>query len=86
MMGVVALIILAREYLAVGLVALIALIVAIEAGFRRRLRQFITSVTIALAVLATLIVLYEFFWSVVVIAVLLAGGYLMADNLRELWR
>ena len=86
MMGVVALIILAREYLAVGLVALIALIVAIEAGFRRRLRQFITSVTIALAVLATLIILYEFFWSVVVIAVLLAGGYLMADNLRELWR
>jgi hypothetical protein len=86
MVSLVALILFAQQYLVVGLAALVALVVFIEAGFRRRLRRFIGSVTIALAVAAALILAYEFFWLIVVLVVLFAGSYLVVENLRELWR
>ena len=38
----------------------------------------------ALAVVAALILLFEFFWEAVIIAVLVAGAYIMWENLREL--
>jgi hypothetical protein len=75
----------AREYLIFGLVMLISLFIFIEAGFRRHLTSLITSVTIGLATVAALILLYEFFWSIVIAGVLLAGGYILFENLRELW-
>jgi len=34
---------------------------------------------------ATLVLLFEFFWEIVVMAVLVAGGYMLWENLRELW-
>jgi hypothetical protein len=86
MLVFVGLVIFAREYLIFGLVALISLLIFIEAGFRKRLMQLVSSVTIALAVVASLILLFDFFWSIVVIGVLVAGGYIMWENLRELWQ
>jgi len=84
MMSIVALVILARHYLVIGAAAMIGLVLVIEAGFRRRLRQFITRVTAVLALASAVIMLYEFFWTIVVVAVLLAGAYLMVENVREL--
>jgi hypothetical protein len=81
----VALVLFAREYLIFGLIALLSLLTFIEAGFRRRLTQLVTSVTIALAIVTTLILLFDFFWPIVIISVLLAGSYIMWENLRELW-
>ena len=86
MIGFVALVLFARQYLAIGLVALVGLIVFVEAGFRRRLSQLITGLTGLLAFTATAILLYQFFWVVLVAVVLLAATYLVVDNLRELWR
>jgi hypothetical protein len=73
-----------REQLILGLVAVISVIVFIESGFRRQLDQLINSIAIGLAVAATAVVVFEFFWEIVVIAILIAGGYILLENLREL--
>ncbi|MDP8947061.1 MAG: hypothetical protein M3N09_03020, partial [Actinomycetota bacterium] len=75
-----------REHLISMLVVSIALFAFAEAGFRGRLVKLISSVNIGLAVVATLILVYEFFWQLVVAAVLILGLYVLWDNLRELRR
>lgn len=75
----------ARHYLVFGISALIALFAFVEASFRGRIVRMVTSVTIGLAVVAALVLLYEFFWLVVAITVVIIASYLLWDNLRELW-
>jgi hypothetical protein len=81
----VILVLFAQDYLIWGLVALVSLMVLVEAGFRRQLVRLVTSITIGLAIITALILLYDFFWQIVILAVLLAGGYIMWENVRELW-
>jgi hypothetical protein len=73
-------------YLTFALAASIGLFLFVEAGFRGRLTNLVTSATIGLAVVATLVVVYRFFWQIVVVAVLSLGVYVLWDNLRELRR
>jgi hypothetical protein len=75
-----------REHLISMLVLSIALFAFVEAGFRGRLVNLVSSVNIGLAVVAALILTYEFFWQLVVAAVLGVGLYVLWDNLRELGR
>ena len=75
-----------REHLISMLVFSIALFTFVEAGFRGRLVNLVSSVNIGLAVVAALILLYEFFWQMVVAAVLGVGLYVLWENLRELRR
>jgi hypothetical protein len=75
-----------REHLISMLVFSIALFAFVEAGFRGRLVKLISSVNVGLAVVATLVLVYEFFWQLVVAAVLVLGLYVLWDNLRELRR
>jgi uncharacterized small protein (DUF1192 family) len=75
-----------REHLMSMLVLSIALFAFVEAGFRGRLVNLVSSVNIGLAVVAALILTYEFFWQLVVAAVLGVGLYVLWDNLRELGR
>jgi hypothetical protein len=75
-----------REHLISMLVFSIALFAFVEAGFRGRLVNLISSANIGLAVVATLVIVYEFFWQLVVAAVLILGLYVLWDNLRELRR
>ena len=63
---------------------MIALVTFIEASFRGRLTRFITSVTISTAIVASLVLLYEYFWQIVEIGVLVTGLYMLWENLREL--
>jgi hypothetical protein len=84
MVVLVALILFAREYLVFGLVALVSLLVFVESGFRKRLTELTASVTIGLATVATLILVYEFFWQAVVVSVLAAAAYMLWENVREL--
>ncbi|MCI0397435.1 MAG: hypothetical protein L0332_20525 [Chloroflexi bacterium] len=86
MVSFILLVLFARGYLLFGLAAAISLMVFIEASFRRRVTRFITSVTIGLAVVSAFVLLFEFFWTVVVVAVLAAGSYTMWENIRELRR
>ena len=78
------LIVIGRRYLMIGLVTMIALVTFIEASFRGRLTRFITSVTISTAIVASLVLLYEYFWQIVEIGVLVTGIYMLWENLREL--
>ncbi|HLL39939.1 MAG TPA: hypothetical protein VK357_09765 [Rubrobacteraceae bacterium] len=73
-------------YLTFALAGSIALFLSVEAGFRGRLTNLVTSATIGLAVVAALVVFYRFFWDIVVATVLLLGVYVLWDNLRELRR
>lgn len=84
MIGFVLIVLFARQFLLIGLAVLIAAIVFVEAGFRRQLAQLVTSVTIGLAWVCALILLFEFFWQIVVLGVIAAGAYIMWENLREL--
>jgi hypothetical protein len=84
MVGFVGLVLFARQYLIVGLVAMISVLIFVEAGFRRQLARVVDSVTIALALVCALILLAQWFWQIVVVAVVVAGGYIMWENLREL--
>jgi len=86
MVGFVGLVLFYQQHLILGLVAIVSLIVFIESGFRGQLPRLIASVTIGLAVVSALVLLFEFFWLIVVLAVLIAGGYIMWENLRELSR
>lgn len=74
----------ARHYVIFGLAAMIALFAFIEATFRGRIVRMVTSVTIGLAVVAALVLLYEFFWPIVALTVVMLASYLLWDNLREL--
>ncbi|MDQ3864550.1 MAG: hypothetical protein M3317_13845, partial [Actinomycetota bacterium] len=75
-----------REHLISMLVFSIAFFAFVEAGFRGRLVNLVSSANIGLAVVATLILIYEFFWQLVVAAVLIVGLYVLWDNLREIRR
>ena len=86
MVGFVVLILFSRQHLILGLVTMVSLMVFIESSFRGQLSRLIASVTIGLAVVSALVILFEFFWLIVVLAVLIAGGYIMWENLRELPR
>ena len=81
----VGLLLFAKDKLVLGLVAIFASFVFIESGFRGRLIRLITSVTIALSVVAALVILHDYFWPIVVGFVLLTGMYILWENLRELW-
>jgi hypothetical protein len=85
MMGFVAIVLFAREYLLFGLISIISILVFVEAGFRRRLAHLISSLTIGLAFVSAFILIYEFFWEVIVLSVILAGGYIMWENIKELY-
>jgi hypothetical protein len=75
-----------RQHLLGALVFAIAMFAFIEAGFRRRLTGFMVSLNVALAIVGALVILENFFWAVVVLAVLAMGLYILWENLRELGR
>jgi hypothetical protein len=85
LISLVILVFFGRQYLIWGVVALVSLMVFVEAGFRRQLARLITSLTIGLALISALLIIYDFFWPIVIVAALLIGGYIMWENVRELW-
>jgi len=74
------------QNLILWVVAILALFIFVEATFRGWVIRLITSVTIGLAVIAALVILYEFFWEAAGLTILIAGGYILWENLRELGR
>ncbi len=86
MMVFVGLVLFANEYLFVGLAGMVALLTLIEAGARRRLHVLVQRLTVFLAALGALVLVYEFFWPLVEISIFLAGAYIVWENIRELVR
>ena len=73
-----------RQYLIIGLITILSIFLFIEASARRRLVNLITSITNALAIVTTLVLIYQFFWGIVMILVFVAGIYIIWENIREL--
>jgi len=84
--GVVLLMIFARQYLVVGVATMISFVIFLEASFRRRLGSLVNGLTIILAVISMAVLFYEFFWEITVTSILLAGLFIIAENLREFIR
>ena len=81
----VAIVLFARHYLVLGIAATLGLVAIVEATFRRRLGLLIGRATNLIALTAGLVLLYQFFWELVIGIILVAGAYIMWENLRELW-
>jgi hypothetical protein len=84
LIGFVALVLFWRQHLIAGLVVMVSLFVFIESSVRRRLGRLINSLAVALALVSALLLLFDLFWLVVILAVLLSGAYIIWENLREL--
>ncbi|MEM7032185.1 MAG: hypothetical protein AAF629_21720, partial [Chloroflexota bacterium] len=84
MISTVLIFIFSNQYFVTGVIAMLALFIFIEAGARRKLVNLITNSTNLLATITALILFYEFFWAIVMSLVLLAGIYVIWDNVREL--
>jgi hypothetical protein len=82
--SIVVLTVFAPHYLFFGLAAMIGFLIFIESGFRRQLSKLIASISVGLAIVCALILLYEFFWPVVVSAALTGGIYILWENIREM--
>jgi hypothetical protein len=65
---------------------IIALFAFVEAGLRGAFTRVVGSFAVGLAVVAGLVLLYEFFWWVIGSLVLVLALYILYDNLRELTR
>lgn len=85
MIVLVGLSVFAHDYLALGVPIMIAIFALIEAIFRRQIADLIATVAVGLAIVAVLIAVYDYFWSIVVLLVLAAGCYLIWENIREVW-
>lgn len=67
-----------------GLLVLLGIYFFIEALFRRQVQILIRYLVVGLALLAALVLVYEFFWPVIITLTLLAGLLIIAENVREL--
>jgi hypothetical protein len=83
LIGFVALYLSSREWLK-GLGVLVSVFMVFESVFRRRFQALIVRATLALTVLATLILIYAFFWEIVILSVVGISLLVIVDNLREL--
>lgn len=69
----------------IGLFAIMAVFIIIEATFRRWLTHLVTQVTLVLATVAALVLLVAYFPQITIFMALIAGTYMLWENLRELW-
>lgn len=84
LLAFVGIVLFARQYLLVGIVAMLGIVAMVEAVFRSRLGWLLSRLTNALALIASMVLLYEFFWPVLIGLIILAGAYILWENLREL--
>lgn len=85
LIGMVALYFFARQSLVFGFAAFLLLFLFLEASLRGWLTNLIAVITIFLALASALVLLFEFFWAVITISVLIFGAYILWENLREIW-
>jgi hypothetical protein len=81
----VAIALFAEQYLLFAALIVLSVILVIEATFQSRMMGLANWLTGFLALVASIVLLTEFFTPLVIGFVLLTGGYLIFDNLREIW-
>lgn len=76
----------ASSYLLLGAFIILVVVIVVEAVFRGRLNRLANILTGMLAIGAAGILIYEFFLNFLIVVILIAGGFILWENLRELWR
>lgn len=84
MIGTVTLTLVYREHIILGLLAMLFLFALVEFSVRGRLMRFIDTVAIFLAWICGMVLVWEFFWTVVMVAIVSTGAYVIWANVREL--
>jgi hypothetical protein len=84
LLGGVAVLVFARENWSVALFLVIAAVVVVENALHRSLQRLLLNVTIALAVISTLVLIYQFFWPLCLFAIVVIALVILRDNLREI--
>lgn len=85
LIGFVALLILAQQFLINAIITIVFIILLIESWFRKNFSRFVANVSVGLALVSALILFYQFFQYSIITIVLVAGFYILWENLRELW-
>ncbi len=83
MMLSVGLILFAPQRFGFWIMILLGLAIFVESAFRKQLQGLITILTNILAIIGSLVLLYKFSLQIMMVAVLLVGGYIIWQNLRE---
>ncbi len=85
MIAVVLLVIFVPQFLLIGLVGMLLLMITIEAGFRRRLSGLVRWVSILFALIGFVILMIEFFYFILLTILMIIGFYMIIGNLREMF-
>jgi hypothetical protein len=83
LLGGVAAIVLARQKLLAVLLVLVAVVV-VENALRGSLQRLLLNLTITLAVISAVVLVYQFFWPICLFATVVIAFVILRDNLREL--
>lgn len=86
LVGMVTLAIFASHHLFDGALLMVAVLVAVESVFQRRLARLVSTVAVGLALASVAVLVYELFWQLLVVTALAAGIFMLWENLRELRR
>jgi hypothetical protein len=83
--GVVLMVLFAKPFLVYGLASLSLLMIVVEAAFKRRLADLVRWIAIILATISLGVLVVQFFWFILMVAVVITGLYMIISNLRELF-
>ena len=86
LLSVVALLVLRPSYWQIWILSVLVLLGAVEAAARQRLVNYILNLVITLAVITTLVLAWEFWELVILLALALVAFFILRDNLTELRR
>ncbi|TVR70641.1 MAG: hypothetical protein EA415_12660 [Sphaerobacteraceae bacterium] len=85
MLGIVAMVGLGVAGWTVTLAFIAGMVIVIESILRQKVVKLLVNVSIILALITGLILLYEFFWWTVVVVTVAVAMLIITDNIRELW-
>ncbi len=85
MLGIVAMVGLGVAGWTVTLGFIAGMVVVIESILRQKVTKLLVNVSIILALITGLVLLYEFFWWTVVVVTVGIAMLIITDNVRELW-
>jgi hypothetical protein len=85
MLGIVAMVGLGVAGWTLTLAFIAGMVIVVESILRQRVIRLLVTVSIILALITGVILLYEFFWWTVVIITIAVATLIITDNVRELW-
>jgi hypothetical protein len=85
MLGIVAMVGLGVAGWALTLAFIAGMVIVVESILRQRVIKLLVNVSIILALITGIVLIYEFFWWMVVVITVGVATLIITDNVRELW-